>query len=292
MRIASRISNLSLIALLSLALAPSAFAQMRFEEHPDREMHPGAEATPRGYEHETEQRSKDVEQNRSAREGTDARVERVEPGTARRVETVPGRAVPGVGVPGRGVPGRAVAPRADARYRGCAYEGRRGRGSDCDYYYDSQGVYYDVEGQPMPGWSPDQPMPSGSMDSTGSSPSQAPDVSPGAAKIAPPQEGSVDEDYTPQGGNSLRDKMIAGRQNWLHKKQALDDANQALAQAEYQQQQTGRSIDPRVIARQQQAEKDANAAYEALAPLVEQAREAGISPHMIDLYNEINNDAE
>jgi hypothetical protein len=282
-RIAFRVSNLFLITLVSLALAPDAFAQNRRVEHPDHVMHPGAEATPRGYDRETEQNRDQIDANRAERNGGEAPVDRVEhPEAARRAVAVPGGGIPGVGVPGRG-----VAPRADVRRNGCVYHRGRVRVAGCDYYYDDDGDYYDYEGEQMTGWSPDQPWPAGATASPQST--TAEDASPGAAKLAPaPGPEDYDQHYAPDGNNALRDALIAGRKNWMQKKAMLDDANGAVARAEYKKYETGAAVDPSLVERQQQAQREADAARDALAPLVEQAREAGMSPRLLELYNEMN----
>lgn len=129
----------------------------------------------------------------------------------------------------------------------------------------------------MPGWSPDQPLPSDS------------NASPGAAKLAPAPGADDDlESFNPEGNDALRDQLVAGRKNWMQKKAILDDINAAVARAEYQKYQTGRPVDPRLVAEQQVARNEAKAAHDALTPLVEQAREAGMSARVLELYNEMN----
>jgi hypothetical protein len=274
-----------LIALLGLLIVPEAFAERRGGDggmnHPDRDMHPGAEATPRGYEHETEQGRQNVEQNRDERANTDGspandRAERDDPAAMRRAVAVPGG---------------AVAPRENQaeRRNGCSYQrGHRGV-SGCDYYYDNESDdYYDAEGEPMPeNWSPDQQWPAGASAAPQPKSSGAP--SQGAAKLAPaPGPEDYTESFTPEGNDGIRDKLMAGRKLWMQKKAVLEDANAAVARAEYQQDQTGKAVDPRLIANQKQAHQEAEAAYHALAPLVQQARDAGVSPRVLELYNEMN----
>ena len=128
----------------------------------------------------------------------------------------------------------------------------------------------------MQGWSPDQPLPGEG-------------TAPAAPKMAP-STGIADDAqiYSPQGGKDLKEKLISGRKHWLQKKGELDDANAALARAEYQTGQTGKPIDPRLIERQKQAQQEAEAAHAALAPLVEEGRAGGMSPKTLELYDRAN----
>jgi hypothetical protein len=179
---------------------------------------------------------------------------------------------PEAGHPERG-PGEELSggPRAgeDRRgRRGCRRGLRPGPNRRCDYYYDE-------DGKELP--------------AADSGDAAQPQAARGPAKIAPPprQDGDI-ESFTPHADKQLKQKLIAARKNWLKEKSHLDDANTARAKAEYQATQTGSSVDPAIIARQQEARKEAAAAHAALSPLIEQGREAGIAPEVLDLYERAN----
>lgn len=160
--------------------------------------------------------------------------------------------------------------------RGCHRRAPRGPKVGCAYYYDDDGEYYDENDQPMRGWSPDQPLPGEG-------------TAPAAPKTAPSTGiGEDAQTYSPHGGKALKERLISGRKHWLQKKGELDDANAALARAEYQVEQTGKPIAPRLIERQKQAQQEADAAHAALAPLVEEGRAGGISPKTLELYDRAN----
>jgi hypothetical protein len=157
--------------------------------------------------------------------------------------------------------------------RGCALHERRGPSPRCDYYYGDDGRYYDADGEHLPGWSPDESPASESV----------------PAKMVPTAGSDQEvESYGPQGSDALQEKLTAGRKNWMEKKRALDDADTALARSQYMADQTGSSVDPRLIAQQEKAQREADAAHAALAPLVEEGRAGGMSPQLLDLYNRAN----
>jgi hypothetical protein len=162
------------------------------------------------------------------------------------------------------IPGNAAAHRARARH-GCRRGVRPRADVRCDYYYDGD------EEQAAP-----------DVDPGGSA---QPEAEPGAAKIAPmPNPEDYDESFTPHGGEQLKEKLIAARKNWVIKKNQLEEASAAYARAEYQAEKTGRPVDPALFARQQEARQKAEVAHAAIAPLVEQGREAGMSPEVLELY--------
>jgi hypothetical protein len=164
------------------------------------------------------------------------------------------------------IPGNAAVHRARARH-GCRRSVRPRADVRCDYYYDGD----DDEEQAAP-----------DLDPGGSAQPQA---EPGAAKIAPmPHPEDHDESFTPHGGEQLKEKLIAARKNWVTKKNQLEEASAANARAEYQAEKTGRPVDPALFARQQEARQEAEAAHAAIAPLVEQGHEAGMSPKVLELY--------
>lgn len=147
---------------------------------------------------------------------------------------------------------RGVRPRADVR---------------CDYYYEG-----DV----------DEEQAAPAVDPGRAAQSQA---EPGAAKIAPmAHHEDYDKSFTPHGGEQLKEKLVAARKNWVMKKNQLEEASAAYARAEYQSDQTGRPVDPALFARQQEAMQEAEVAHAAIAPLVEQGHEAGMSPEILELY--------
>jgi hypothetical protein len=259
--ITTRASSLLLTTLLSFTFASESVAQRGGGDHErhsnrgDRTAEPGNSGT-------------DVERfsEASERRGTPAEQDQ------RQAERTIGRddgAVDGVRRPSAAGPERRAS-------RGCDIHGRRGVNASCAYYYDEDGEYYDSEGTPMPGWSPGEPVPA----QAGPAP---------AAKIASPPQASEDTvSYTPQGSRALKEKLIAGRQNWLAKKRQWEDASTALAQAEYQQEQTGKPVPPGLAAQRKTAGEEAEAAHAALEPLVEQARKAGMSPQLLKLYDQAN----
>lgn len=234
-RIASRLSILLSVMLLTFILAPAALAAPRGGGPAH---HPGQPGGPDHPEHH----------------GPDADHR------------------PDVGDHDRGPDGelkRAPGPARERRARRrCARRERPGVPGDCDYYYDDDDESSD--------WAPaDSPTPEA--------------ASPGAAKIAPlPRPDGNVESYAPSASKELEEQLTSARRNWLQKKSDLDDANGARARAEYQALQTGSPVDPAIIARQDKAKAEASAAHAALAPLVEQAREAGMSPELLDLYNRSN----
>jgi hypothetical protein len=278
-RVAIRVSTLLLILLWAIALVPSAFAQ-RHGPGEDRDTRgPGY---PGGIE--TEQRERAVDDERALNGGNGAEADRIdanqrangvdrdprELGTASEIDDARRRNTP---------------QRERRQQRACAYDGGRARSADCDYYYDDDGQYYDAEGEAMIGWTPGDPMPSESGTNRA--------TSPGAAKLAPAAEDATassavvyTERFGPQGSNTLRDALIAGREHFLEKKRIYQDASAAMARAEYAEYESGRPVDPDVIAREKAARREAEVARAALAPLVEEARKQGISPDLIDLYNE------
>jgi hypothetical protein len=280
MRINIRSMNLVFVLMLAIAFVPTAFAQRRVDGEP-------RENAQRGYPGgvETEQRERAVDQERALHGGAGAESDRIdanerangvdrgphEIGTASELNDVRRQYID--------------RPDHDERrdQRACQYRDRSARPPNCDYYYDDDGQYYDVAGQVMVGWTPGDPMPTAANR----------DGSPGAAKLDPAAgdaETSTGQVYTekfgPQGTNALRDALIAGRENFLEKKRVYDAASAAMARAEYEEYETGRPVDPTVIARQKAAKADAEAAHAALAPLVEQAKKQGLSPDLIDLYNQ------
>ena len=161
-------------------------------------------------------------------------------------------------------PGNAAAHRAR---HGCRRGVRPRAGARCDYYYDDE----------------DQAVPAAPVD-----PGRSAQPESGAAKIAPtPKPEHYDKSFTPRGGDQLKEKLIAARKNWVVKKNQLEEASAAHARAEYQAEQTGRPVDPALFAREQEARQEAEAAHAAIAPLVEQGREAGMSPEVLELYEQM-----
>ena len=162
------------------------------------------------------------------------------------------------------IPGKAAERRAR---RGCRRGVRPRADVRCDYYYDGEN---------------DEEQAAPDVDPGGSAQPQADS---GAAKIAPmPNQEDYDESFTPHGGEQLKEKLIAARKNWDVKNNELKEARAAYARAQYQAEQTGRPVDPALLARQQEARQEAKAAHAAIAPLVEQGRKAGISPEALKLY--------
>ena len=153
--------------------------------------------------------------------------------------------------------------------RGCRRGVRRGPGIHCDYYYDDD---------------------SGPEASAPVREAARPQPAPAAAKIAPRPHDSdgVVESYTPTADKELKERLISARKNWLDKKNRLDAANAARAKAEYRASQTGSSVDPAIVARQDEAKREAATAHAAIAPLVEEGRAAGIAPEVLDLYERAN----
>jgi len=183
------------------------------------------------------------------------------------------------GEPGAGNGGEAGAPGPDGNLvenpravrarRGCAgpnrarhdAPGRRVGGCD---YYDSDEPQI-VEGAPA------------------AAPASEP--APPAAKIAAPSgpQGEVDS-FSSHVSDDLEQQLVDARKNWQEKKQQLRDANSDWAQAQREADGAGNAVDSDVVARQASAQQEADAARAAMAPLVEQARESGMSPELLDMY--------
>lgn len=161
-------------------------------------------------------------------------------------------------------PGNAAAHRAR---RGCRRGVRPRAGARCDYYYDND----------------DQAVPAAPVD-----PGRSAQPESGTTKIAPmPKPANYDESFTPHGGDQLKEKLTAARKKWVIKKNQLEEASGAYARAEYQAEQTGQPVDPALFAREQEARQEAEAAHAEIAPLVQQAREAGMSPEVLELYEQM-----
>lgn len=160
-------------------------------------------------------------------------------------------------------------PRAVRARRNCGgpnragHAGRARRVGDC--YSDSEEVW--VEGAPA------------------SAPAPAAEPAPAAAKIAPERQGEA-ESFSSHVSDELEEQLVAARKNWMAKKELLRDVNSEWAQAQYEADRAGAAVDADVVARQASAQSEADAARAAMGPLVDQARESGMSPRLLEMYME------
>ena len=157
-------------------------------------------------------------------------------------------------------------PRAARARRNCVgpnrarRDGRAGRVGDCGDYDEPEFV--------------------------GSAPAETPasEPAPPAAKIAHPRRQGEVESFSSHVSDDLEEQLVGARKNLLAKQEQLRNANSDWAQAQYEADRAGTAVDSNVLLRQASAQEEADAARAAMGPLVEQARESGMSPQLLDLY--------
>jgi hypothetical protein len=233
MRIVSGVQVLVGVALLSLALAPSATARA-FHRPPSN--HPGSNHPDQASD------AGRGEESRPADSGSPGAGER-EPGTDPELSA-------------------DARERREQHRRRCRHRARLDVPGDCSDY---DGYY-----EPAPGSAPAEPR-------------EATEAA-APAKLAPPAlpDGNT-QSFTPQLTGTLREQLASAHRNWTDAKSQLDEANAVWARAEYQADQKGSAVDPAIVAEQERAQREANAAHAALLPLVEQARDQGVSPELVNL---------
>jgi len=103
-----------------------------------------------------------------------------------------------------------------------------------------------------------------------------------ASDASPAAPGGVMTVATPDTPAALKGRMMAARKRALAAKAQLESASAAYARAEYEQ--TPASQRSALSASQQTAQQAYDQALEEISALVEQARESGVDPEVLELY--------
>jgi hypothetical protein len=109
----------------------------------------------------------------------------------------------------------------------------------------------------------------------------APAATSAAARPAAPAPGATVR--APSTPDEWKARLAGARQELLAAEKALDEANAAYAH-ELRDAKTPADVDPAVAANLERAEARVLSARQALPGLVEEARNAGVSPELLELY--------
>ena len=123
------------------------------------------------------------------------------------------------------------------------------------------------------------PRPPGAAASKPAPATQSPDT---AAKPAPAAPSGAVTLATPNTSEELKARLTVARKHALTAQKELESANAALARGLYRKVEGAEEA--ALSASQKRAQQGYDEAIVAIEPLVEEARESGVDPKVIDLY--------